>query len=162
MLHHTVKLLALVFAFLALLEKSYAEEYGTIIFYGHLKHAVSNPRNNEGNMELIGFSKEFNVGKYRFDTGASTYVDSFNKRGYAIFSNISHQDYHYGIVTPMLEVGVTNKGKDRDKLERQSYPFLIHKLRLGAAEGLFVDLSGLPKIGSTTNGWLALELGYKY
>ena len=162
MKRHISKLIALVFTFLALFQTSYAEEYGTIIFYGNLKHALTDSRNHEGNMELIGFSKEFNIDKYRLDTGFSSYLDSYHKRSYVVFSNISHQDYHYGIVTPMLEVGITNKGKDHDSSERKTYPFLIPKLRFGANEGLFVDLSSLPKIKGLTNGWLAIEIGYKY
>jgi hypothetical protein len=162
MIQSASKLLAAVFMFLALPGTCCGEEYGTIIFYGYLKHVVSDPRNHEGNMDLLGFSKEINVARFGFDTGANSYVDSYRKRSYAIFSNISHEDYHFGILTPMLEVGITSKGKDYDKPGRQTYPFLIPKLRLGARDGLFVDLSGLPKVGSITNGWLALELGYKW
>ena len=113
-------------------------------------------------MELIGYSKELSYGKFIFDTGVNTYIDSYYVRSYTLFSNISYENYRYKIVTPMIEIGITNKGKDYDTSKRQTYCFVIPKVRIGARDGIFVDLSGLPKIGDITNGWLAIELGYQW
>lgn len=134
----------------------------SIYFFGYLKHVVNDSRNKEGYMELIGYSREFCYGNFIFDTGVNTYVDSYDVRSYSLFSNVSYENFQYKIVTPMLEMGVTYKGKDYDTSEMQTYPFIIPKIRIGAGSGLFADFSGLPKIGDITNGWVALELGYKW
>jgi hypothetical protein len=134
----------------------------SIIFLGFLKHVENDSRSKEGYMELFGYSRELCYGKFMFDTGVNTFVDSYEMRAYSLFSNISYMDFHYKIFTPMLEVGVTNKGEDYDSTERQTYPFIIPKVRIGAREGFFGDISGLPKIGDITNGWVALEVGYKW
>ena len=134
----------------------------SIYFFGYLKHVVNDSRNKEGYMELIGYSRELCYGNFIFDTGVNTYVDSYDVRSYSLFSNVSYENFQYKIVTPMLEMGVTYKGKDYDTSEMQTYPFVIPKIRIGAGSGLFADLSGLPKIGDITNGWVALELGYKW
>lgn len=138
------------------------EGKNSIIFFGYVKHTVSDSRHNEGYNELIGYSRELCHGKFMFDTGVNTFADSYNVRSYSLFSNVSYEDFHYKIITPMLQVGVTNKGKDYDTSERKTYLFIIPKIRIGARDGIFADFSGLPKIGDTTNGWVALEVGYKW
>ncbi len=134
----------------------------SIVFFGYVKHVVNDSRNKEGYMAPIGYSRELCYGKFAFDTGVITYVDSYNVRSYALFSNVSYEGFHYGIMTPMVEIGITYKGKDYDTNEMQTYPFIIPKVRIGARDGFFADFSGLPKIGDITNGWVALELGYKW
>lgn len=134
----------------------------SIVFYGHLRHVVNDPRNNQGNMELFGVSRDLEYNHFRFDTGVNTYIDSYRMRSWSIFSNVSHDSLNYGLLTPMLEIGITNKGKDYGSHERQTYPFIIPKIRIGERTGLFADISGLPKIGTITNGWVAFELGYKW
>lgn len=134
----------------------------SIIFFGYAKHVVNDSRNKEGYIEAIGYSRELCYGKFMFDSGIATYVDSYDVRSYALFSNVSYEDYRYKLLTPMLEIGVTNKGEDYDSDERQTYPFIIPKIRIGAGDGFFVDFSGLPKIADITNGWVMFELGYKW
>ena len=138
------------------------EGKNSIIFFGYVKHVIGDSRNKEGYMEPIGFSRELYFRKFMFDTGILTYVDSYNARAYAFFANVSYDDYRYKIVTPMLSIGITNKGDSHDTDSRQTYPFIIPKIRIGAREGIFADFSGLPKIGDITNGWVALEVGYKW
>lgn len=158
-----------IIAYLAFSTALYAEEpcdisngKNSILFFGYAKHVVNDSRNKEGYMESIGYSRELCYEKFTFDTGVYTYIDSYDVRSYALFSNISYEDIRYKLLTPMIEVGVTNKGEDYDSDKRQTYPFIIPKLRLGAEEGIFADFSGLPRIGDITNGWVAIELGYKW
>lgn len=169
MIIHYCKIYVCLIIFLTFSTVAYAGENcdvsrgkNSIYFFGYLKHVVNDSRNKEGYMELFGYSREFCYGKIIFDTGVNTYIDSYDIRSYSLFSNVSYEDFHYKIVTPMLEIGVTYKGKDYDTSEKQTYPFVIPKIRVGAQDGLFVDFSGLPKIGDITNGWVALELGYKW
>jgi hypothetical protein len=153
---------AAVICLLAFTHPVFAEEYASFYFFGYLKHVKDDPRNHEGNMRLFGVSKEMHYGDFQFDTGVNTYRDSYRRQSYTIFSNISHEDYRLKYLTPMLGVALTNKGKDYDSSERQTYLLAVPKLRIGAREGLFIDISGLPKIGDITNGWVALETGYKW
>jgi len=139
-----------------------AEEYGTLYVYGYLKHFNPRPTVHEGGMELLGFSKELHHGLFQFDTGANTYVDSYGKRSYSVFSDISHADFNYGILTPVLGLTCTYKGADYDSDRMQTYCLPVPKVRIGEKTGVFANLAGLPKVGSYTNGWLALELGYKW
>lgn len=134
----------------------------SVYFFGYLKHVVSDSRDHEGNMDLLGISRELRYGKWVFDTGVNTYVDSYNVRSYTLFSKISHADVRYAWFTPLLSVGCTNKGKDYDSDARQTYCFPIPTLRVGKPTGLFADAFALPKIGDITNGWVAVELGYKW
>jgi len=113
-------------------------------------------------MEALGYARELCYKKFMFDTGVATYVDSYDVRSFAFFSNVSYQEFHYKILTPMLEIGVTNKGNDYDSNERQTYPYIIPKIRIGARDGFFADISGLPKVGDITNGWVGIELGFKW
>lgn len=138
------------------------EEKNSLYLLGFVSHVVNDSRNKEGYMELIGYSRELFYGKFIFDIGINTYVDSYYVRSYTLFSNISHTDFQHKWVTPMFVVGVTNKGEDYDTDERQTYAFIIPKIRFGARDGIFADISGLPEIGDITNGWVALEVGYRW
>ncbi|BAL22557.1 hypothetical protein [Azoarcus sp. KH32C] len=140
----------------------HAEEYGSIYFYGNLKHADPRPTAHEGGMDLFGLSKELHSGPYQFDTGVKTYVDTYGKRSYAIFSNVSHENFRYGLFTPMLGLTCTYKGEDYGSDKMQTYCFPLPMLRIGQRSGLFADLSALPHVGHYTNGWAALELGFKW
>lgn len=145
-----------------LLSSAQAEEYGSLYFYGYLKHFKPGARVHEGGMDNLGVSKELHHGLFQFDTGVSTYVDSYYKRSYAVFTNISHEDFRYGIVTPMLGLVCSYKGVTYDSSERRVYCFPLPKVRIGEKSGLFADVAVLPKFGNDTNGWAAIELGYKW
>lgn len=134
----------------------------SVYFFGYVKHIVTDPRNNEGNMELFGISREFRYEKWVFDTGVNTYVDSYSERSFTLFSKISYEGFRYGWFTPLLSVGCTNKGKDYDSGERQTYFFPMPMLRVGPQTGFFADVFACPKISGVTNGWVIVELGYKW
>ncbi|HJV25596.1 MAG TPA: hypothetical protein VJ673_07905 [Aromatoleum sp.] len=140
----------------------HAEEYGSIYFYGYLKHADPKPTAHEGGMDLFGLSKELHSGPYQFDTGIKTYVDTYGKRSYAIFSNVSHENFRYGLFTPMLGLTCTYKGEDYGSDKMRVYCLPLPVLRIGEKKGLFADLSALPHVGHYTNGWASLELGVKW
>lgn len=132
--------------------------------FGWVQHADTYERTNEGYIELIGYSREFELGKFTFDTGFNTYVDSYHIRSYSIFSNVSYAPLHYKFITPMAVIGVTNKGKDHDSDARQTYPLIIPKIRFGGRDNIpvFADISALPEVGGITNGWVALEVGFRW
>lgn len=140
----------------------HAEEYGSLYFYGYLKHANPKPSAHEGGMELFGLSKELRSGSFVFDTGVNTYIDSYGKRSYGVFSKVSHDNLRYGIVSPMVSLTCTYKGEDYGSDRMRIYCLPLPVVRIGGRTGLFADISALPKIGQYTNGWAALEVGAKW
>lgn len=140
----------------------HAEEYGSIYFYGYLKHANPKPTAHEGGMDLFGLSKELRSSQFRFDTGFNTYIDSYGKRSYGVFSKVSHDDYRYGIVSPMVSLTCTYKGEDYGSDRMRIYCLPLPVIRIGGSSGLFADISALPKVSQYTNGWAAIEVGAKW
>jgi len=133
----------------------------TIYFYTYIKHFEPTPETNE-NLKWIGYSRTFQREKWRFVTGAATYVDSYSVRSYAVFSDISHDDFRLSWVRPALSAQCHYKGRDYGSTERQFYCFPVPKLKFGGDEGLMANLAAVPKLGKITNGWASLELGYQW
>ena len=65
----------------------------SIYVAGLLYHFDTAPENNDGNMEYLALSRDFQKGNWLFETGAGTYLDSYYKRSYLIFSNITHNRF---------------------------------------------------------------------
>jgi hypothetical protein len=129
---------------------------------GIVKHFKVQAETNDGNLNYFAASKSIKKNKWTFENGAGTFVDTYHKRAFVVFSNITHDRYKYGVFTPMLNVHCAYKGHSykEDNRKLQCYP--LFKLRIGREKGLFTNIIPLPKIGDVTNGLVAFEVGYKF
>ena len=131
-------------------------------FYGYVKHFEPTPRTNEGNMKYLGYAREFPYGKWRFTSGGATYVDSYRVRSYSVFSDVSHDDVAFGILRPALSLQCQSKGRNYTSQDRQFICFPLPKVRIGADDGFLMNVSGAPKLGKLTDGFVVAEFGFKW
>jgi hypothetical protein len=133
-----------------------------VYFAGFNKHRSPTSRTNEGNMELFGFSKDYKKGDWGFETGVNTYVDSYEQQSYSLFSKISHEKFRTKYITPVVAANCTYKGRsyDNDSMKTICSPLL--SLRIGTEKGIFGYITAVPKVGKLTNGFVMLELGYRF
>ncbi len=138
-----------------------AESPNTLYFYTWIHHFEPTPETNE-TLKWVGYSRKLQHDKWRFDTGLSTYVDSYSVRSYAVFTDVSYDDFRLPLVRPALSLQCHYKGRDYGSTERQFYCFPMPKLKFGADDGFMANLAAVPKLGDITNGWVLLELGYQW
>ena len=129
---------------------------------GIVKHFKVQAETNDGNLNYFAASKSIKKNAWTFDNGAGTFVDTYHKRAFIVFSNISHDNYKYGLLTPMINVHCAYKGHSYKADDRKLQCYPLFKLRVGRDKGLFTNIIPLPKIGNITNGLVAFELGYKF
>ena len=134
----------------------------TLYPFAYVKHAKPTPRTNEGNMDYFAISKEFSKDKWTFDTGAGTFIDSYSLRSYKVFTNISHKDFSWRFFRPLLALEYFYKGDSytTNEMHQLVYPSL--KLQIGEEDGLVMNIQPVPKIGTLTNGFIAVAVGYKF
>lgn len=130
--------------------------------FGWVKHFEPQGETNEGNIEYLAISKELKKGKWRFDTGAGTYVDSYNLRSYGIFSDISHERFTWKWFTPIVSLVCTYKGVEYGSDEMRIKGGPLPKLRFGRDTGVFIKVSGIPRVEGLTYGFVMSEFGYKF
>ena len=130
--------------------------------FGIVKHFEPEEETHEGNMEYFAISKTFDYEDWCFEAGGGTFLDSYEVRSYKIFTNISHMDYTWGIFTPMLAIDLYSKGKEYSSDKRTQIIAPSFKLRIGDKDGLFMNIQPIPKVGDLTNGFVAVEFGYKF
>jgi len=135
---------------------------GNLYFAGFIKHHRPTPKTNEGDMNYFGLSGDFERDKWNFETGASTFVDSYNKQSYMIFSNVSHDDYRWRYLTPVVSLHCAYKGNSYydDSMKLICAPPV--SLRVGPDKGLFVYITPVPKFGHLTNGFVSALFGYRF
>lgn len=129
---------------------------------GIVKHYKVKPETHDGNLSYFAASKSIKKNSWTFENGAGTFVDTYYKRAYVVFSNISHDNYKYGLLTPMLNIHCAYKGHSYTKQNRKLQCYPLFKLRIGRDKGLFTNIIPLPKVGEVTNGLVAFEVGYKF
>ena len=129
---------------------------------GFVRHFIVKPKANDGNLDYIAGSKSSKKDGWTFENGAGTFIDTYHQRSYMIFSNISHDNYKYGIYTPMLNVHCAYKGYSYSKDDRKIQCYPSFKLRIGRDKGFFTNIMPVPKVGSLTNGLVTIEIGYKF
>ncbi len=129
---------------------------------GFVFHFEVQEETNDGNLNYFAASKSVKRNDWIFENGAGTFVDTYHKRAYIVFSNISNNNYKYGLMTPMLNVHCAYKGHSytEDNRKLQCYP--LFKLRIGREKGVFTNIIPLPKVSDITNGLVAFEVGYKF
>ncbi len=153
--------LALV-ALLAAAPEAFPQARNTAYFYGYVNHLEPTPETNQGNMKYFGYARTYPFGKWRFDNGFATYVDSYRLRAYSVFSDVTHEDYGFAYVRPAVSLQCQSKGRAYFSNERQFICFPLPKIRFGADEGLVLNVSGAPKLGKLTNGFVVAEFGFKW
>lgn len=129
---------------------------------GFVKHFKVKPETNDGNLNYFALSKTYQKGDWTYENAVGTFVDTYHQRAIIVFSNISHNDYKYGLVTPMLNLHCAYKGHTHKIDERKLQCLPAFKIRVGRDKGLFTNIIPLPKIGTITNGLVAFEIGYKF
>lgn len=129
---------------------------------GYVRHFELAPKVNDGNLNYFAVSKTRKKNAWRFESGVGTFVDSYHKRAYIFFSDISHENYQYGLFRPVLNVHCAYKGHSSNEDDRKLQCYPSFKLRVGNKKGLFINLIPIPKVGGVTNGLMAFEIGYKF
>ncbi len=134
----------------------------SLYFAGFNKHAEPTPSTNEGNMGFVGYSRDYERDNWNFETGLSTYVDSYNQQSYMVFSNVSHDEYRTAYFTPVVSLSCSYKGDSytSDRMKLICGPPL--SLRLGKDQGFFGLITPVPKLGTLTNGFVSVLFGYKF
>jgi hypothetical protein len=133
-----------------------------IYFFGAADHLKGHAGQNNGNMDLFAYSRDYKKGNWNFENGAGTFVDSYHKRSYIAFSNISNDRIKTKYVQPVIGLNCMYKGKSYNSDEMQTVCSPPIKLRIGKQKGLFAYLTPVPKIKGVTNGFISLEVGYKF
>lgn len=121
---------------------------------GVVKHFDPDPETKEGYVPLLGYSYKLEQGGWVFDTGGNIFIDSYSQPSVSAFSNISHKSFTYKYLTPMVGLGVTNKGSSYEDDSRQTYPFISPKLKIGT-DSIFCIVSVMPE-------WVGLEFGFSW
>lgn len=134
----------------------------SIGFLGFVKHAKATPLTHEGNMDYISIGRTEHYKNLDFENGIGTYMDSYHKRSYTLFSNISNSKIRSKYIQPVIGLNCSFKGVDykSDKRKWKCSPPL--KIRAGSQEGLFAYITPVPKIGKLTNGLLVTEVGLRF
>lgn len=134
----------------------------TLFLFGATKHFKPQPKTNEGSLDLIGYAYNTEHKNFNFETGVTTFNDSYHERSYAVFTNISNDNWNYKYIQPTLSINCAYKGytyKHEGKRWLCTPPI---QFRIGKEKGLFAYVMPVPKLGSTTNGLLFVEAGYRY
>lgn len=141
---------------------AHGEVKHSIYFVGYVRHLKPTPETHQGDMNFLGYSMELRKNEWQFEPGINTYIDSYGKRSYSVFTDISHEAYAYPYFRPLLGLSCMYKGTDygSDKMAAQCFPLL--KFRIGEETKLFANITPVPRIGDLTNGFFAVELGYKW
>ena len=131
-------------------------------FLGWDQHLEPKEETRDGNMEYFAISKEIEKGKWSFNTGGGSYIDTYDLRSYGIFSDISHDRIKWKWITPLLSLVCTYKGVDYGSDEREIKIGPLIKIRIGPDTGLFGAVTGLPPIEGQTDGFVMGVFGYKF
>lgn len=131
-------------------------------FLGLNHHAEPTPRTVEGNMNYVGYSREYEKDNWDFENGVNTYEDSYGRQSYTIFSRVSHDSYKTRFVVPEISLNCSYKGSsyDNDSMKLICSPPV--SFRVGAEEGFFAHVTPVPKLGKLTNGFIMAEIGYRF
>ena len=156
-----MKLLLICLLFTGVYGEDFFKDY-SIYPLGFVKHMKKTSKTHEGNMNYLVVAKTIENNLWNYEVGAGTFVDSYNVRSYRIYTNFSHDDYKWRILTPMIGVDCNYKGKEYTSNKKRLICFPTLRLRLGKEKGLFVNVTPVPKIGNITNGFIAAEFGYKF
>lgn len=151
------------FSMLALIPPlSHGAEHHSIYFASYVRHFQPQEETRDGSMDNLGYSAEFQIDDWQIEPGINTFIDSYNKRSYSLFTDISHEHYAYPYYRPVLSLSCMYKGiqYSSDEMALRCYPLI--KFRIGDETKLFANIVPIPHVGDTTNGFIAVEIGYKW
>jgi hypothetical protein len=134
----------------------------TLYPFGGSFHFKTTEETKNGNLNYIALTKTLEKKAWNIETGIGTFVDTYHVRSYIGFSDISHDDYHYGIITPLLSANCAYKGYEHSSKKRQLRCFPLLKFKLASGKGFVVKITPIPKYKDVTNGQLSFEFGYKF
>ena len=157
-----MQIILVIFVLLWTQALAYGAESQSVYFLGLASHADPNPKTHEGNMWLLGYSREYQVNSWQLEPGVNSYIDSYDIRSYTVFMDISHDDFKYTYFRPMLSLSCMYKGisHDNDEMAFRCYPLL--KIRIGGETNLFANIIPIPYVSGVTNGLIAVEVGYRW
>jgi len=161
MFHMTKNVLKISAIFLLIPGFAIGQESQSIYFAGYVRHFEPKPETHEGNMSYLGYSKEYRSDNWRFEPGIATAIDSYSLRSYSVFVDISHNNFQFSYVRPMLSLNCMYKGSsyDHKNMSLQCYPFV--KFRVGG-DKFFANITPVPQVKGVTNGLIAIEFGYRW
>lgn len=150
--------------FILMMTLSFAEdnEKQSIFFAGYLKHRQPIPQTHEGFISFLGYSREYTKNKWKIEPGINTYVDSYSLRSYTAFVDISNDAYAYKYFRPILNLSLMYKGIGYNSDEMRVKLIPLVKFRIGGDTKLFANIIPVPPVGNDTNGFVAIEFGYKW
>ena len=146
----------------AVCQPASAEDHWSVNFYGYLKHVDPEPGYREGGMDYFGVSKEASYAAYQFDTGVNAFIDSYGKRSFTVFTDVSHADFRYEMLAPMIRFACMKKGKGFNTDAMRTSCFPSPKIRIGSRTGFFADVTLVPKIEGYADAMGLVEFGYKW
>lgn len=133
-----------------------------IYFLGLSQHFQSKSKTRNGNMALLGYSRNVERKPWHFENGAATFIDSYNLRSYVVFSNISHDNIGTTHIKPTIGLNCAYKGYSYSHDRKRWLCTPPVKFRIGKEKGMFAYVTPVPKISGLTNGLISLEVGYRY
>lgn len=134
----------------------------TLYPFGATFHFKVSSETNDGNLNFLAISKTTKKNNWNFENGIGTFVDTYHTRSYIAFSDISHDNYKYGFITPMLSANCAYKGYKHSTKKRRIQCFPLLKFRLGNNKGFVLKIAPMPKVKKITNGQISFELGYTF
>lgn len=134
----------------------------SLFFLGLTKHIKPQPKTNEGSLDLIGYAYNTERKNWNFETGFTTFNDSYHERSYAIFTNISNDNWNTKHIQPTLNINCAYKGYTYAHEGKRWLCSPPVQFRIGKEKGLFAYVMPVPKLGNTTNGFVSVEAGYRY
>lgn len=141
---------------------AHGAEHQSIYFASFVHHFQSQAGTRNGSMDNIGYSAEYKIDQWQIEPGISTFIDSYNLRSFSAFADISHERLAYPYYRPLLSLTCVYKGVEygSDARAVACYPFI--KLRIGGDSKFFANIAPIPHVRGVTNGFIAIEFGYKW
>ena len=123
-----------------------------------------NPVNVEGekNLKYFAYAKNTEYQNWNIETGVGTFEDSYDKRSYLVFSNVSNDRFNTRYLQPTVSLSCAYKGYSHEHDDKKWYCAPPLKLRIGKEKGLFTYITPVPRINDDTHGFVAMEVGYRF
>ncbi len=134
----------------------------TVYPFGGSFHFKTTKETNNGNLNYFAITKTDKKDAWRFENGIGTFIDTYHVRSYLAFSDITHDKYKYGMITPILSANCAYKGYKHSTKKRRLQCFPLLKFKLAKNKGLILKITPIPKFKRITNGQITFEIGYKF
>ena len=156
-----LSLFLLLFTPLKTFSASSSDEYAVYPLGGSF-HFKKEKKTNDGNLNYFALSKFDHKDAWHFEKGVGTFIDTYHVRSFIAFGEVSHDNYKYGLITPLLNAHCAYKGHTHKHKGRRLQCFPVLKFKIGRDKGAFLKVTPVPKLGKLTNGQIVFEMGYKF